>query len=99
MGKPVITFAKPMYSFLEGCYNFKDIENFKNDLEKIVNKKSIDNLELNNYISIIKIYGREINISITNSIGKFPSDLIKKNINKFVEIIQIGINLNDNKRN
>ena len=78
---------------------FLIIEDFKKDLEKIIKKKLFNKTEIHNYISIIKNYGKEINLSIINSIGKFPDSLLKKHINKFIEIMRIGINLNDNKEN
>lgn len=100
LNKPVIVFSKVGYSFLDGCYIFKNIYNFKSDLKKILcdNKKNT-NLDLLKYISVIIKYGRSFNFAKFNTINKYPKNLIDEYATNFVEIFKTGIKLSEDKKN
>ncbi len=93
--KPVILFANTLYSFLDGCYIFKNIKTFKDDLNDILNKNKLrENSSLLNYISTIKKFGKKIDITILNSVNQFTLKQVEKNVINFIEVFKIGIKLN-----
>ena len=98
LNRPAIVFAKTFYSFLDGCYVFKDITRFKLDLDNILNQKNLlSNDKLVKYISTVKRYGKHINLTIINSINKFPKEIVNKNIDNFIEVLKTGIKLSETK--
>ena len=98
--KPVIVFAKTLYSFLNGCYVFKNVANFKFDLKHILNKNKVNlDSDLIEYVSVVKRYGKKINYTIVNSVNKFPKELINKNIDNFITVFKNGIELIEKKNN
>lgn len=95
--KPSILFARPLYSILEGCYLFENVDKFKKDLNIILNKKKIQSYSsLKNYIFSIKKFGKKIDTTVLNSINKFPKDIIEKNVDNFIAVFKTGIELNKN---
>ena len=97
--KPVIIFAKTLYSFLNGCYVFKNVDTFKSDLKNILNQNqdySVSNLL--GYISAVKKYGKKINYTVINSVNKFPKELVSKNVDNFIEVFKNGIKLIEKKK-
>ncbi len=97
LNKPAILFARPLYSVLKGCYLFENVNNFKRDLNIILNKKKIQsNSSLKNYIDTVKRFGKKVDTTVLNSINKFPKKIIEKNVDNFIEVFKIGISLNKN---
>ena len=95
--KPSILFARPLYSVLEGCYSFENVDNFKKDLNIILNKKKIQSYSsLKNYIDLVKKFGKKVDTTVLNSINKFPKEIIEKNVDNFIAVFKIGIELNKN---
>ena len=92
--KPAILFARPLYSVIEGCYLFENVKNFKKDLVDILNKKKLQsNVSLKNYVNLVKRFGKKIDTTVLSSINKFPKKIVEKNVDNFVAVFKIGIEL------
>ena len=84
-------------SALEAKQVKKLLKKHKINLNIILNKKKIQSYSsLKNYIDLVKKFGKKVDTTVLNSINKFPKEIIEKNVDNFIAVFKIGIELNKN---